>query len=389
MPIDDKYVLVKGGNSVHDENPEYIELINLAFGFTGTDHPFTKILPKLFGPGVDSASRTWFVKERESGKFVAAVGCFPITFNVCGEEIKAFGIGNVAVHPEYRGEGFMKACMEAAYDEMTASGAAMSLLSGRRHRYNHFGYEKCAAESVFTLTRKCVSYLRPDLKSALEMKKLERTDEEALDRIYDLHNTRAYRALRDRSMLYDIMISWEAEPYVFLKDGGFAGWAILKGNTVTEMIAEDDLYLDDMIVALTGIRQELEFLVPPFDTSLESALWKYTETVYTGADLCFSVFDYEKVLGLLMKLKCGYEKMADGGIVVRVNGVNGRENLRISVKNNLPSVEKCDDEPDITLDHLAAMRFFFMERSPERSLLPPALASWFPLPIYVHSADNV
>ena len=384
--MEEKYVVEKGNSEIFDE---YIDLINYSFGFNGRDSSFPKLLPKLFGNGNRSAEQTHFVKDAESGKLLACVGNFPIDFNICGERVKAFGIGNVAVHPRYRGKGYMKAAMASAFDEMREEGADMALLSGRRHRYNYFGFEKCGTDSVYTLTRKTVSYVNPDFNTELQMKALDRNDDSALDAIFALHNTRKYRAERRREKLYDILVSWEAKPYVFYRRDEFAGWAVVKGNTVTELVPKDIRFVPDMVTALSSLNFEMRYLIPEFERAVGDAMLKFAETVYTGADLCFSIFNYEKMIGLLMRLKASATELIDGELTVEVNGFFGVENLLISVKNGVPDVQKTDLEPDITLEHIEAMQFFFFEKTPLRSSVPAAPRSWFPLSIYVHSPDNV
>lgn len=386
-----RFYLQKGGC-----DPEkYIDLINYTFGFNGFDRSFVKLLPKLFSKEnrQRSTDQTFFAFERSSGEPVACVGAFPLDYSICGEKVSAVGIGNVAVHPRYRGLGLMKAAMHMALDEMTGSGAAMAVLSGRRHRYNHFGIEKCGTESVYTLTRKTISYLRPDLDPRIEMKLLEKSDEKALDEIYALHNTRDYRTERPRERLYDILTSWQTEPFVFYKDGAFAGWAILYGDNVSEIMPTEPAFAADMAVALSGLRYSLDYHIPQFQQDVGNVLWDYAENIFTGADLCFSVLDYAKLLGLLMKLKSKNLSLADGELKVSVDGYAKKEDLVISVEGGVPSVRPAgageDFRPEIALSHLEAMQLFFMGRAPSRERINPVARSWFPLCIYVHSPDNV
>ena len=384
--MEEKYIVEKGTSDIFDE---YIDLINYSFGFNGRDSSFPKLLPKLFGKGSSASEHTHFVKDADSGKLLACVGSFPIDFNICGEKVKAFGIGNVAVHPRYRGKGYMKAAMAAAFNEMREEGADMALLSGRRHRYNYFGFEKCGTDSVYTLTKKTVSYVNPDLHTDLQMKIISKEDSDTLDAILALHNTRNYRAERSREKLYDILVSWEATPYAFYKQNEFAGWAVVKGNTVTELVPADIDFVPDMVTALSTLNFEMRYLIPEFERPVGDAMLKYAETVYTGADLCFSIFNYEKMISLLLKLKAAETDLIDGQIAVKINGFFGEESLLISVKSGVPNVRKTDNKPDITLEHLEAMQFFFFEKTPLRNSVPTTPRSWFPLCIYVHSPDNV
>ena len=136
-----------------EDNEEYVDFINYVFGFNGNDRSFYKLLPKLFGEGRDAASVTYFVKD-ERGKMLSAVGAFPLDMVICGEQVRARGIGNVAVHPRHRGKGYMIDAMGAALDAMTEEGVCLSILSGKRTRYDHFGFEKCGTESVYAVSPK-------------------------------------------------------------------------------------------------------------------------------------------------------------------------------------------------------------------------------------------
>ena len=90
-----------------------------------------------------------------------------------------------------------------------------------------------------------------------------------------------------------------------------------------------------------------------------------------------------------MKLKNSNEPLADGKLTVEIKGYARTERLCLSVKDGIPEVTPTDDLPELTLEHIEAMQTFFMQKAPLRAKLTPVCRSWFPLPIYVYSADNV
>ena len=382
---DERIILAKGRQ---EDNEDYVDFINYVFGFNGKDRSFYKLLPKLFGRGRNAARDTWFVKDGR-GRMLSCVGTFPLPMNICSESVKAYGIGNVAVHPRERGKGYMIKAMGAALEQMKNEGASLAILSGKRTRYDHFGFEKCGTDSVYTLTDKTLSDRDPSFVPRLKMKVLEESDGQSLDNIYALHNKREYRFVRERERLYDILVSWQSTPFVFYDGGEFAGWAVVKGDAVTELKAKKDGYIKDMAYLLMKGRGHLDFVVPECEKHTGDALWHYAETVYTGADLCFNVLDYERMLSLLLRLKSGYESLADGTLAVKIKGYGKTESLRITVKDGVPSVSVTQDECELTLEHTEAMQLFFMNKAPSRSKLPPIPRSWLPLPIYVFSPDNV
>ena len=47
------------------------------------------------------------------------------------------------------------------------------------------------------------------------------------------------------------------------------------------------------------------------------------------------------------------------------------------------------ENPDLVLEHMEAMNFFFAEFAPVRNGLAPEISGWFPLQIYIYPADDV
>lgn len=76
-------------------------------------------------------------------------------------------------------------------------------------------------------------------------------------------------------------------------------------------------------------------------------------------------------------------------IVLLIKGIAGEENLSIEIKNGTPSVNETKENPDLFLEHMEAMNFFFAEFAPVRNGLAPEISGWFPLQIYIYPADDV
>ncbi|MBR5220360.1 MAG: GNAT family N-acetyltransferase, partial [Clostridia bacterium] len=84
----------RGNASMRDD---YLDFINLVFGFNGNERDFMKILPNLYKEEYDPCYNNFIALE--DGKFRAAIGVYPRSFSVMGETLVSHGIGNVAVHP--------------------------------------------------------------------------------------------------------------------------------------------------------------------------------------------------------------------------------------------------------------------------------------------------
>ena len=121
---------------------------------------------------------------------------------IAGERFSCTGIGNVASHPEKRGQGTMKALMNAAVSDMIKDGIDLSVLSGKRHRYNHFGYEKCSGMRYFNLSARTVFAVMPEPAGELSIERLGCSDQALLDELCDHMNNRSFFVRRNRDDLY-------------------------------------------------------------------------------------------------------------------------------------------------------------------------------------------
>ena len=367
---------------------EYLDFINYVFGFNGVNNSFEKLLPKLYKVEKNGSVEDTFFIQGEN-RLAAAIGSFPLEFSVMGEKLPVKGIGNVAVHPRERSKGYMKACMKAALDEMVADGIAFSVLGGRRHRYNHFGYEKCGAHRIYEVNGTSLGYSSAEGEPSLTMRKLDRNDTATLTEVKALLESRPYYCARPMEDLYDTMISWQSTPYVFFEGDTFAGWAIVHHGDVPEFIPAKTVYVAPMLRLLTQVRWGLNYRIPNFDKDIANAIFPYAESSHAGWDAAFNVLDYEKVLRQLLKLRSTYDPLLDGEVVVEIDGWAKVERLKLSVQSNVPTVTKTEDEPSVKLSHLNAMGAFFVEDSPARNAFSPAVRTWFPLPLYIFHTDNV
>ncbi len=377
-------LLQKGFHS----NEAYIEFINLAFGMQERGITFPVLLPKLYGDKADSRDVTYFAVEDNS--ILGTVGAFPLTFVIGGERFNVRGIGSVATHPERRGEGYMKALMKKAIDDMIADDIDFSVLGGRRHRYNYFGFEKCDGMAHFSLTEKTVSYVRPKVEG-LSVRHVSPEDTELLDLLFEKMHKRPYYTLRPREALHDILSSWYAFPVAFFEGDSLVGWAVYDGSKrrLLEFIPLDLSRADGMLALAVETFGALSVTHPAYDTTLAEIIDPLCENVDLVSEECFLVFNWKKLLSRLFSLLSESKKLVDGSLTVTVQGVKGDVTLCISVRNGKTSVEETAVPAEITLSTVEAESFFFRNVSPLRAKVNPHAASWLPLPLFIYEPDNV
>ena len=378
-------IIQKGYHS----NEDYIDFINYVFGMNGTpSSSFETLLPKLYRKGRESDKETYFAIKDD--RLVGAVLAYPITFSVNGTPLTVRGIGSVSTHPRHRGEGFMKGLMKAAIDDMIKDDIDLSVLGGRRHRYAHFGFEKCDGMMYFSVSGTTVNYVKPS-REGITMRAVGPDDTELLDLLYEKMHQRPYYADRPRADLYDILVSWRSRPYVFFQGDEMVGWAVhyASKRQLSEFCSLNPALTKAMVAVAIDTLGNLSIAVPAYDHAVAGEVDILSEDVHVVSNECFLVFNWQKVLSTLLAFKNSQTPLVDGSLVVTIEGVKGTVTLKLTVKDGKTSVETTDEAPEITLSQLEAEVFFFRNYAADRAKINPQAASWLSLPLFIFEADNV
>lgn len=371
---------------------ELMRLLNTSFGFDTPETEFEGLLPKLYNEEYKPAENNIILDV--NGEMRAAVGLYYNTLTVCGEELKTGGIGNVACHPNYRSMGYMRFCMAYALDEMKQNMTDFSFLCGKRQRYERYGYTMAGFRYEFTFMKENVSRIYgKDKKSAFTARPIEKSDSAVFKEISEIYNSRDFKAERNAENMYDILLSWHGKPYAVFLEDEFKGWFVLNGGEDSALEIgyknKDDI-AEIVICALeTSGKNSIDIRVPPFDKPLSDYLALNCEWYDVGHPDFYNIFCYERVIRAFLKLKATYTKLADGELNMLVEGSKLPEQIKIKVENGKITVEETTDKPDIALTHMEAMRLVGSLYSEKRSELKPECASWFPLPLFTYSQDNV
>ncbi|MFQ9679618.1 MAG: GNAT family N-acetyltransferase [Ruthenibacterium lactatiformans] len=182
---------------------------------------FPTLLPKLYGPGADSAPLHTVLYEDGAP---AGLYCLKIQdFNIAGTALRVGGIGTVCVDGRSRGKGHLALLMQDAQERMQAAGCDIAMLGGQRQRYERFGYVPAGAHWEFTLTPRNVRDIRT---GGVALALWRNTPAGWRAPGHCMKSTRNVRPGRGASFL-TVLQSWRAEPYAVLQDGMFAGYCAL------------------------------------------------------------------------------------------------------------------------------------------------------------------
>ena len=379
------------GRGRHIPYADYMDFIDMVFGFTTPEQKFEGLIPKLYREERRPQDQNYVVTE--DGKLKAAVGAYGHEITVCGIKIPCRGIGNVAVDPETRGKGYMKATMNAALDDMIRDGIALSTLGGRRQRYQYFSYDKAGPCYTYSVARDNIRHTYGNLDAPLTVKVIEDAGDPLIDAVMQVAAAASYVPTRSREDYLDIARTWKCRLIAFLDGERVAGYCIAdQGTTVTEIRAARD---EDFMLLIRSfsafVQNSIAVGLPAFDESYIRQIDPIAEHVSLSASMSYTVLNYRLVLEAFMKLKMTYAAVSEGNLTFLIHGFAGDEYLRLSVKDGACEVINIsDDTPmDLELTHMEALNLLFAPVSPERERMCDLVRNWFPLPMWMYRADEV
>lgn len=374
------------------EYKELMDLLDISFCFEKEEDKFINLLPKLYKEEYKPWENNIVVRTEEGLK--AATGLYYGTLNVLDEKLLIGGIGNVAVHPDCRGKGYMKGIMRECIADMKRKGTDLSFLGGIRHRYQYFSYENGGLTYAYHISSANIKHtLGADAKSGYTIKEITAEDTDIINEIDKIERRQPQYCERDKAAYLDILKSWKRIPFAVFEGDEFKGYFLMTQDygSVSEIGSKNPEDLMKVLLCAFENRKEsrLHLDVPPYRTDLLNVLHK----VGGGFDIChsnmYTIFNYKKVLRAYLKLKNSLQPLPDGKAVVFIHGEAGDERLKLEINNGEVTVSETDEKEDIELSHLDALSVFTGLYSDRRAELPPAVASWFPLPLFIHGADNV
>lgn len=365
---------------------------------------FKALLPKLYENHPELASEhVMVVEQQENGERIQSmVGCFKIPLRAAGKKLLVRGIGTVSVHPYARGKGYMKLVIHKAIEDAAEEGADMLVLSGRKQRYQHYGFEKCATQYEFAMQRSVSEQLQKfgvegicEKVSTKAFTVLSAAEgEKYAAECAGLYASQPVYA--ERENFYEVARSWNSEVRVILKNGVFLGYGTVSkayGDcVVNEFVLNDWKEVIPAVLALcdaAGI-EEAQFVAMPFQQELIHALTLIAEKGSISSGHGINVLNYPAVIESYLQMKSDIFPVPDGRYVIDVIEKGKTE---ITVQGGQVSAKPApsDAEADIRLPHLQMMDFLFAPAGTAgvQGRQPALERAWFPIPVCFSEQDNV
>ena len=132
---------------------EMIELLNSVFTRkNGRIMDFEREMPKMCVRDDEHMGRHIGIFDNDS--LVACMGIYPFDTRVGDKALRFATTGNIAVHPDHEGKGYMGMMMDEAMRELERLDVDVARLGGLRSRYNRYGFEACGQNYSFSFTDK-------------------------------------------------------------------------------------------------------------------------------------------------------------------------------------------------------------------------------------------
>ncbi len=200
-------------NPTAGEYPALLKFLSHSYGFADPRW-FEKDAPHFFGKNPDQLKTKWILKV--GGKIVSHVGIFPFTALVEGRKLKVAGIGAVATHPDFRGQGLMKSLMEKIDEEIIRGGYDLSILWGERGLYLPYGYERALFMDQFSFQKKPLEYFAAPEK----VRPARDKDLPAIQKLYSNHPSRLLRKTDQTSSAFKRFERKNEKPLWVLEEKG-------------------------------------------------------------------------------------------------------------------------------------------------------------------------
>ena len=379
------------GNAVPYD--ELMSVLNTSFGFLTPVTEFLGLLPKLYREQYRPQDQNWVVTE--DGVLAAAIGAYDHEIIVCGRRLPCRGIGNVAVHPDYRKKGYMKTAMNQAIADMVSDGIVLSTLGGRRQRYQYFGYDKAGPAYQFSISRDNIRHTYGDTPAPFAVRRVTDPTDPAIDEIIRLTEGSRYIPIRDRANYLDIANTWKAHLLVLTDPADsdrFVGYCICDGGSLSELrVARNEDFMGLVRSVFACLDKGFTVTLPAFETELVRAISLIAEGLSVYPSMMYNILNYAATIEAFMALKLTYTTLPDGEMTLFIHGHVGDEHIRITVKDGkhtvLPVTE--DTAADMELTHLEATELLFGCISSARETASELARLWFPLPLWMYRADEV
>lgn len=372
-----------------EDMAELIDFLNMVFSQSSHPHDFKAMLPKLYGDGADTAKYHYIVKA--DGRIKAAVGVFPTQYHIGDTLVRVGQLGSVSVHPYARGKNYMKRLMDWAIEDSQAQGYDALVLGGLKNRYQHFGFQPTEIELNYKFIPENIRHQLSDVQTDSIVFKpagdVSASDIEKMCRLY--RSQKVYVDRGSGTQFLTILKSWYMETRIVEIDGKFSGYlcTAADGSCIMEWLMTSQEYYMPVLKRLFEMKcpKAVSVSCAPYEREKNEIFGRYSEHCSVESGHQWRIFNFEKIMGALMKVKDSDMPLEEGMLEIHIH--DGSKERLCKLKWGNPS-EDAPELADISL--LEAEEAFFSEAGIYRNYGRTngyLYKNWFPLPLYTNELD--
>ena len=364
--------------AAYDDYNELLRFENKVFKTS-----FTKIMPKLYRDKEKCTESHIVIKD--NGKIIAALAFYDTKLLLGDSEMKAFGIGSVAVDKKYRGRGLMRTLLEQADKIAAEKGAEVAVLSGYRQRYSRFEFERGGIHHTFTLSNYFINHFR-------SKKKLKFQDPfssaDLLQKCAKLYNSEINRWERKETEFSDIISTWNLDSYAVFDEHRLLGFLISERDEIKDIYLSNPVDVAEVLYAFAKSKHRwtLHVKVTDFQKELIRELSGISDEHRISEDASYKIYDYKAFIEKMFAYKAKQTRLTDGEVTLKIDGIG----IKIRCAGGVPDISEFDNEnADIKTDAVTATRFLTTGFGIEE-FNNPVVNAWSPIcPVSISTIDEV
>lgn len=356
-----------------EQMKEVIDLLNRVYGEVAQcDFDIRVEQPKVYAdPNNCHADKHFICIEDRKIVGVAGNVIEKFTFNHIQNSVSF--VGSVAVDKDYRLRGIMTKLMEAIEKENIEQNVTFSLLTGRRSRFLHYGYEKGPFNYFYKIDTFLLEHQKINPKVTIRPMTQEDVHISYL-KYLDFTSVKT----RFEQDFFRCLKTWQSIPYVVFEDGKYAGYFsylprlkrinVMNVNASAIFSAFYQLFKQDSLT-------ELNVVVSPLDKERNKILSRVADSVNVEQDISLKVYDWLRFFQIIFYYN-SIEFDCDTDIVFEIDGTR----YEIDIEYPHVGVWKTKrHKPDIVVSSVNMIPYLFSPLSHRNaSFLPLFFAIPYP-----------
>jgi|GEM_PF-5903046 len=330
-----------------EENKKVIKFLSKVF-----HRPFPSLIPSLYGKEKNSMDYHYIVED--GGELVGGICAYPQEVHVNGVVFNGVAIGMVATKKSKRGKGIMSTMLNHVFKEYENI-CEISYLTGRRHRYEHFGYYPTGVIYSYKISSMSIKKYNNGNPYSIEPAKTK----EDYASISELAMGASQYNATPISTEGDTLRNWFSKAYVIRKDGkavGFAGGKSFGSNVLERLYVKDGSW-QDYVACVSAYKEykkvsNLTVEVLPSEKEFKEAMQRVCEDYSIVSTVKYKVFDYQALIYKLLQVGKNAGSLEDVETVIEIEG---RTKLKISVRGEEIAVTPTEEAPKMTLSEQNAI----------------------------------